>query len=94
MQAEAPTVRLVPQHLLVFLVAGEPQAYWRVLKKRHKDEGNETVASCNALKMPAADGKMRLTGVADTEQVLRVIHSIPSPKVEPFKMWLAKVGAE
>ena len=71
-----------------------PQTYWRVLKKRLKDEGNETVTSCNALKMPAADGKMRLTDVAGTEHVLRIIQSIPSPKAEPFKMWLAKVGAE
>lgn len=71
-----------------------PQTYWRVFKKRLKDEGNETVTNCNALKMPAADGKMRLTDVADTEQVLRIIQSIPSPKAEPFKMWLAKVGAE
>ena len=71
-----------------------PQTYWRVLKKRLKDEGNETVTNCNGLKMPAADGKMRLTDVADTEQVLRIIQSIPSPKAEPFKMWLAKVGAE
>lgn len=71
-----------------------PQTYWRVLKKRLKDEGNETVTNCNALKMLAADGKMRLTDIADTEQVLRIIQSIPSPKAEPFKMWLAKVGAE
>ena len=71
-----------------------PQTYWRVLKKRLKDEGNETVTNCNALKMLAADGKMRLTDVADTEQVLRIIQTIPSPKAEPFKMWLAKVGAE
>lgn len=71
-----------------------PQTYWRVLKKRLKDEGNETVTNCNGLKMPAADGKMRLTDVADTEQVLRIIQSIPSQKAEPFKMWLAKVGAE
>lgn len=69
-----------------------PQTYWRVLKKRLKDEGNETVTNCNGLKMPAADGKMRLTDVADTEQLLRVIQSVPSPKAEPFKMWLAKVG--
>lgn len=69
-----------------------PQTYWRVLKKRLKDEGNETVTNCNALKMPAADGKMRLTDVADTEQLLRIIQSVPSPKAEPFKMWLAKVG--
>ena len=71
-----------------------PQTYWRVLKKRLKDEGNETVTSCNALKMTAADGKRRLTDVADTEQLLRVIQSIPSPKAEPFKLWLAQVGRE
>jgi hypothetical protein len=66
-----------------------PQVYWRVLKKRLKDEGNETVTNCNALKMPASDGKMRLTDVADTEQLFRLIQSIPSPKAEPFKQWLA-----
>lgn len=71
-----------------------PQTYWRVLKKRLKDEGNETVTNCNGLKMPAADGKMRLTDVADTEQLLRIIQSVPSPKAEPFKMWLAKVGTD
>ena len=71
-----------------------PQTYWRVLKKRLKDEGNETVTSCNALKMTAADGKRRLTDVADTEQILRIIQSIPSPKAEPFKLWLAQVGRE
>lgn len=71
-----------------------PQTYWRVMKKRLKDEGNETVTNCNALKMRAADGKMRLTDVADTEQLLRIIQSVPSPKAEPFKMWLAKVGAD
>lgn len=71
-----------------------PQTYWRVLKKRLKNEGNETVTNCNGLKMPAADGKMRLTDVADTEQLLRIIQSVPSPKAEPFKTWLAKVGAE
>lgn len=71
-----------------------PQTYWRVLKKRLKDEGNETVTNCNGLKMRAADGKMRLMDVADTEQLLRIIQSIPSPKAEPFKAWLAKVGAE
>jgi hypothetical protein len=71
-----------------------PQTYWRVLKKRLKDEGNETVTSCNALKMTAADGKRRLTDVADTEQLLRIIQSIPSPKAEPFKLWLAQVGRE
>ena len=71
-----------------------PQTYWRVLKKRLKDEGNETVTSCNALKMTAADGKRRLTDVADTEQLLRIIQSIPSPKAEPVKLWLAQVGRE
>lgn len=71
-----------------------PQTYWRVLKKRLKDEGNESVTSCNALKMTAADGKRRLTDVADTEQLLRIIQSIPSPKAEPFKLWLAQVGRE
>jgi len=71
-----------------------PQVYWRVLKKRLKDEGNETVTNCNALKMPASDGKMRLTDVADTAQLFRLIQSIPSPKAEPFKQWLAQVAAE
>ena len=71
-----------------------PQTYWRVLKKRLKDEGNETVTSCNGLKMIAADGKRRMTDVADTEQLLRIIQSIPSPKAEPFKLWLAQVGRE
>jgi hypothetical protein len=71
-----------------------PQVYWRVMKKRLKDEGNETVTICNGLKMKAADGKMRLTDVANTEQLLRIIQSIPSPKAEPFKMWLASVGRE
>lgn len=71
-----------------------PQTYWRVLKKRLKDEGNESVTNCNALKMKAADGKRRLTDVADTEQLLRIIQSIPSKKAEPFKIWLAQVGKE
>ena len=64
------------------------------MKKRLKDEGNETVTNCNALKMTAADGKKRLTDVATTEQLLRIIQSIPSPKAEPFKLWLAEVGRE
>ncbi len=68
--------------------------YWKVTKKRLKDEGNETVTSCNQLKMTAADGKRRLTDVADTEQLLRIIQSIPSPKAEPFKLWLAQVGRD
>lgn len=71
-----------------------PQTYWRVLKKRLLDEGNETVTNCNALKMVATDGKLRLTDVADTEQLFRLIQSIPSPKAEPFKLWLARVGRE
>lgn len=71
-----------------------PQTYWRVLKKRLKDEGNETVTNCNGLKMTAADGKKRMTDVATMEQLLRIIQSIPSPKAEPFKAWLANVGAE
>lgn len=71
-----------------------PQVYWRVMKKRLKDEGNETVTNCNALKMVSSDGKMRLTDVADTEQLLRIIQSVPSSKAEPFKQWLAKVGYE
>ncbi|MEI3582223.1 MAG: Bro-N domain-containing protein [Alphaproteobacteria bacterium] len=72
----------------------DPQAYWRKLKQRLKEDGNETVTNCHALKMVAPDGKMRLTDVADTEQLLRLIQSIPSPKAEPFKLWLAKVGRE
>jgi hypothetical protein len=71
-----------------------PQVYWRVMKKRLLDEGNETVTNCNGLKMLAADGKMRMTDVADTEQLFRLIQSIPSPKAEPFKLWLAQVAAE
>ena len=72
-----------------------PQVYWRVLKKRLIDEGsNETVTRCNGLKMIAQDGKMRLTDVADTETLLRLIQSIPSPNAEPFKLWLARVGYE
>ncbi len=71
-----------------------PQVYWRVMKKRLLAEGNETVTNCNALKMEAPDGKMRMTDVADTQQLLRLIQSIPSPKAEPFKQWLAKVGYE
>ena len=68
--------------------------YWKVLKNRLTKEGNESVTNCNRLKLTAADGKKYLTDVADTEQVLRLIQSIPSKKAEPFKMWLAKVGQE
>ena len=71
-----------------------PQVYWRVLKKRLKEEGNESVTNCNALKMKAADGKMRLTDVSDMQGIFRIIQSIPSPKAEPFKLWLAEVGKE
>ena len=71
-----------------------PQTYWRVLKNRLTKEGNETVTNCNALKMQAADGKMRKTDVADTEQLFRLIQSIPSPKAEPFKQWMAQVAAQ
>lgn len=74
--------------------SSNPQTYWRVLKKRLLAEGNETVTNCNGLKMQAADGKMRLTDVADTEQLLRLIQSIPSLKAEPFKLWMAKVASE
>ncbi len=71
----------------------EPQTYWRVLKNRLKKEGNETVTNCNAFKLQAADGKMRLTDVADTEQLFRLIQSIPSPKAEPFKIWMSQVAS-
>ena len=69
-------------------------AYWRKLKQRLKAEGNETVTNCHALKMPAADGKMRMTDVADQEQMFRLIQSIPSPKAEPIKRWIAQVASE
>ena len=69
-------------------------AYWRKLKQRLKAEGNETVTNCHALKLQAADGKMRLTDVADTEQLFRLIQSIPSPKAEPFKLWMARVASD
>lgn len=68
--------------------------YWKVLKHRLVKEGNETVTNCNRLKLPAEDGKMRMTNVADTEQLFRLIQSIPSPKAEPFKLWLAQIAAE
>lgn len=72
----------------------DPAAYWRKLKQRLKAEGNETVTNCHGLKMTASDGRKRLTDMADTEQILRIIQSIPSPKAEPFKLWLAQVGRE
>ena len=78
----------------VLTESNNPQTYWRVLKKRLLDEGNQTVTNCNALKMPATDGKMRLTDVATTEQLFRLIQSIPSPKAEPFKLWMAQIAKE
>ena len=68
----------------------DPAAYWRKLKQRLKEEGNEIVTNCHGLKMQAADGRMRRTDVADAEQLFRLIQSIPSPKAEPFKLWLAR----
>jgi hypothetical protein len=78
--------------IAVLTASTDPGAYWRKLKERLKKEGNETVTNCHGLKMTAADGKQRLTDVADTEQLLRLVQSIPSPKAEPFKQWLAQVG--
>lgn len=72
----------------------DANAYWRKLKQRLIKEGNETVTNCHALKMKAADGKRRLTDVANTEQLLRIIQSIPLKKAEPFKLWLAQVGRD
>lgn len=72
-----------------------PNNYWKVLKKRLKDEGNELVTNCNRLKMKShKDGKMYMTDVADIQGIFRIIQSIPSPKAEPFKMWLAQVGKD
>ena len=68
--------------------------YWNKLKQRLSEEGNETVTNCHQLKLTAADGKQRLTDVADTEQVLRLVQSVPSKKAEPFKLWLAQVGQD
>ena len=80
--------------IAVLTESKDPAAYWRKLKQRLKEEGNETVTNCHGLKMTAADGKKRMTDVATTEQLLRIIQSIPSPKAEPFKLWLAEVGKE
>jgi hypothetical protein len=80
--------------IAILTESGNPQVYWRVMKKRLLVEGNQTVTNCNALKMEATDGKMRMTDVADTEQLFRLIQSVPSPKAEPFKLWLAKVASE
>ncbi|MBC7764981.1 MAG: Bro-N domain-containing protein [Hyphomonadaceae bacterium] len=80
--------------IMVLTESENPRHYWTVLKGRLKNEGNETVTNCERLKLLAIDGKMRLTDVADTEQILRLIQSIPSKKAEPFKLWLAMVGSE
>ena len=74
--------------------SADPSAYWRKLKQRLKEEGNETVTNCHGLKLVAPDGKLRMTDVADTEQLLRLIQSVPSKKAEPFKLWLSSVGSE
>ena len=74
--------------------SADPNNYWKVLKFRLKKEGNESVTNCNQLKMESADGKFYLTDVGDTEQILRLVQSIPSKKAEPFKVWLAMVGNE
>ena len=74
--------------------SANPTAYWRKLKQRLKEEGNQTVTNCHGLKMQAQDGKMRTTDVADTEQILRIIQSVPSPKAEPFKQWMAQVASQ
>ena len=78
----------------VLTESADPRNYWKVLKNRLKTEGNQTVTNCNRLKLRAEDGKMRLMDVATPEQVFRLIQSIPSPKAEPFKIWMAKVAAE
>ena len=80
--------------IAVLTESPNPQVYWRVMKKRLIDEGNQTVTNCNAFKMEAVDGKMRQTDVADTEQLFRLIQSIPSPKAEPFKQWMSKVASQ
>jgi hypothetical protein len=72
----------------------DPTAYWRKLKQRLKAEGNQTVTNCHGLKILSKDNKMRKTDVANTKQLFRLIHSIPSPKAEPFKLWLATVESE
>ena len=85
----------VPDVIAILTKSVDPLAYWRKLKERLlKEGGNETVTKCHGLKMIAADGKMRLTDAADTQTILRLIQSIPSPNAEPFKLWLARVGYE
>ena len=78
----------------VLTESADGRTYWKVLKNRLVKEGNETVTNCNQLKLPASDGKMRLTDVADLEGILRIVQSIPSKKAEPIKQWLAQVGSE
>ncbi len=80
--------------IAVLTDSSDPSTYWRVLKNRLKKEGNETVTNCNRLKLPASDGKMRLTDVADQQQLFRIIQSIPSPKAEPFKQWMSQVASD
>ena len=80
--------------VVVLTESADPRNYWKVLKNRLKKEGNQTVTNCNQLKLRAEDGKMRLMDVATPEQMFRLIQSIPSPKAEPFKIWMAKVAAE
>ena len=80
--------------IAVLTESKDAAAYWRKLKQRLKAEGNETVTNCHGLKMTAPDGKMRLTNVADVEQLFRLVQSIPSPKAEPFKLWLSSLARE
>ena len=80
--------------IAVLTDSSDPAKYWRVLKTRLKKEGNETATNCSAFKMRAADGKMRLTDVANQEQLFRIIQSVPSQKAEPFKQWMARVASD
>jgi hypothetical protein len=80
--------------IAVLTESKNPRKYWSVLKSRLNDEGLEVATNCSQLKMLAADGKLRLTDVATTKQLLRIIQSVPSPKAEPFKQWLAQLGKE
>lgn len=80
--------------IAVLTESDNPRKYWSVLKTRLRKEGNETATNCSQLKMPSLDGKMRLTDVATTEQLFRLIQSIPSPKAEPFKLWIAQIAKE
>ncbi len=80
--------------IAVLTESGNPRKYWSVLKTRLKNEGNQTATNCSQLKLPADDGKNRLTDVATTDQLFRLIQSIPSPKAEPFKLWMAQVAKE